>query len=96
MVVTLVVMFVAEAHAQVAVPVTRLTLDEAILLAVRENASLRAKEFEFRATQANEITAALRPNPIASYAAVEAYWEGVLPVRFPTGSTVWVWPPSLS
>ena len=79
LVVTLVVMFVAEAHAQVAVPVTRLTLDEAILLAVRENASLRAKEFEFRATQANEITAALRPNPIASYAAEQLGARGAEP-----------------
>jgi outer membrane protein, heavy metal efflux system len=77
LVVTLVVTFVAEAHAQGAVPVTRLTLDEAILLAMRENASLRAKEFEFRATQANEITAALRPNPVASYTAEQLGARGV-------------------
>jgi cobalt-zinc-cadmium efflux system outer membrane protein len=50
-------------------PVTRLTRDEAVVLALRENPSLRAKAFEVRATQANEVTAALRPNPTASYSA---------------------------
>ncbi len=65
--VPLVLALAAEVRAQA--PVTRLTLAEAIDLAVRENASLRAKEFEFRATQANEITAGLRPNPTASYSA---------------------------
>jgi len=68
--VTLVVALAVEAWGQSPVPpLSRVTLDEAILLAMRENASLRAKEFEFRATQANEITAALRPNPTASYSA---------------------------
>src|SRR5205807_1973545 len=52
-----------------AVTVTRLTRDEAVALALRENPTLRAKGFEVRATQANEVTAALHPNPTASYSA---------------------------
>jgi outer membrane protein, heavy metal efflux system len=64
---SLVLLPALQARAQA--PITRITLDEAILLAMRENAALRAKEFEFRATQANEITAGLRPNPTASYSA---------------------------
>ena len=47
----------------------RLTLDEAIAVATRENPTLRAKTLEVHATRANEITAALRPNPSVSYSA---------------------------
>jgi cobalt-zinc-cadmium efflux system outer membrane protein len=47
----------------------RLTLDEVVALAVRENRTLRAKQFEHQATRAGEITAGLRPNPTASYSA---------------------------
>src|SRR5204862_5799180 len=50
-------------------PVTRLTRDEAVALALRENPTLRAKSLEVRATQANEITASLRPNPTTTYSA---------------------------
>ena len=46
-----------------------LSIDEAVALALRENPTLRAKREEYRATQANETTASLRPNPVASYAA---------------------------
>jgi len=53
------------AHAQT--PATRLSLDEAVALALRENPTVRAKQHEYRATQAQEITAGLRPNPTASY-----------------------------
>ena len=49
--------------------VTRLTRDEAVALALRESPTLRAKSLEVRATQANEITAGLRPNPTSSYSA---------------------------
>ena len=55
------------AGAQTAVP--RITLDEAVTLALRENRTLRAKEFENQATRAQEITAGLRPNPVATYTA---------------------------
>lgn len=47
--------------------IARLSLEEALGLAARENRTLRAKEFEYQATRAGEITAALRPNPTASY-----------------------------
>ena len=43
------------------------TLDEAVALALRENRSLRAKQFEHQATRAGEITAGLRPNPVRTY-----------------------------
>ena len=55
------------AGAQTAAP--RITLDEAVTLALRENRTLRAKEFENQATRAQEITAGLRPNPVATYTA---------------------------
>jgi len=67
MVVSFALALAGEACAQAAVD--RLTLDEAIALATRENPVLRAKEFELRAVQAGEVTAALRPNPTASYSA---------------------------
>lgn len=50
-------------------PLAQLTLEDALRLATRENPTLRAKELEYRAVQANETTAGLRPNPTASYAA---------------------------
>jgi outer membrane protein, heavy metal efflux system len=46
-----------------------LTLDEAVALALRENRTLRAKQFEHQATRAGEITAGLRPNPVGTYSA---------------------------
>ena len=45
----------------------RVTLDEAVALALRENRTLRAKQFEREATRAGEITAGLRPNPVGTY-----------------------------
>src|SRR6266566_5477555 len=47
----------------------RITLEEAVSTATRQNASLRAKQAELQAVRANEITAGLRPNPTASYSA---------------------------
>jgi outer membrane protein, heavy metal efflux system len=46
---------------------TSLTLDEALALATRENFTLRAAQFEYQATRANEVTAGLIPNPSFSY-----------------------------
>ena len=46
---------------------TRLGLDEAIGLALRENPTLRAKGYELEATRANETTAGLVPNPTAAF-----------------------------
>jgi len=48
---------------------SRLTLDEAVAAALQNNQTLRAKTLEFQSVKANEITAGLRPNPVASYAA---------------------------
>src|SRR5438034_1380525 len=50
-------------------PVASLTLDEAVSLARAANPTVRAKEVEVQAVGANEITAALRPNPIATFLA---------------------------
>ena len=53
------------AGAQTTAP--RVTLDDAVALALRENRTLRAKQFEREATRAGEITAGLRPNPGGTY-----------------------------
>jgi cobalt-zinc-cadmium efflux system outer membrane protein len=50
-------------------PAPRVTLDDAVALAVRENRTLRAKQYEHQATRAGEITAGLRPNPVGTYSA---------------------------
>src|SRR6266487_3176695 len=49
--------------------ITSLSLDEAVALATRENFTLRAAQFDYQATRANEITAGLLPNPAFSYMA---------------------------
>ncbi len=46
-----------------------LSIDDAVTLALRDNATLLAKQHEYRAVQAGEITAGLRPNPVTSYVA---------------------------
>ena len=50
-------------------PVSTLTLDEAMSLTGATNPTVRAKEFEVQAVGANEVTAALRPNPSANFLA---------------------------
>jgi len=47
--------------------ITSLTLEDALKLATRENFTLRAAQFEYQATRANEVTAGLIPNPSFSY-----------------------------
>ena len=61
--------FTAPARASAQAPVSRLTLSEALSLADTANPTVRAKEFEVQAAGANEITAALRPNPTANFLA---------------------------
>jgi outer membrane protein TolC len=46
---------------------TSLTLDEALSLATQANFTLRAAQFDYQATRANEVTAGLIPNPSFSY-----------------------------
>ncbi len=48
------------AHTQAPV---RITLDQAIDLAIAHNHALKATQTEIRQNQAQEVTAALRPNP---------------------------------
>src|SRR5262250_178594 len=48
---------------------TQLTREEAIRIALERNATLRAKQLELQSTQANETTAALWPNPTATFLA---------------------------
>ncbi len=50
-------------------PLTRLSLDDAVSLAAHANPTIRAKQFEYQAVTANEITAGLRPNPTANFLA---------------------------
>ena len=56
---------VSAAHSQE--PLVRLSLDEAVSLALTENPTVRAKQFERQSVSANEITAGLRPNPTATF-----------------------------
>src|SRR5437867_9560834 len=49
--------------------ITSLSLDDAVTLATREHFTLRAAQFDYQATRANEITAGLIPNPALSYMA---------------------------
>jgi outer membrane protein TolC len=60
---------VASAEVAAQGPLTRLSIDEAVNLAVQANPTLRAKGFEYQAVGASEITAALRPNPTLNLAA---------------------------
>ena len=55
--------------AQAPPPITKLTLEEAVSLARATNPTIRAKEYEVQAVGANEVTAALRPNPTATFLA---------------------------
>ena len=59
----------APARASAQMPLTSLTLAEALSLASTANPTVRAKEFEVQSVGANEITAALRPNPTANFLA---------------------------
>ena len=48
---------------------TRVSLDEALGLALQQNPTLRAQQFALQSTKASEITAGLRPNPQANFLA---------------------------
>jgi cobalt-zinc-cadmium efflux system outer membrane protein len=63
------------ARASAQPPVASLTLAEAVGLASTANPTVRAKEFEVQAVGANEITAALRPNP-ATFFLAEQFGSG--------------------
>ena len=48
---------------------SRLSLDDALLLALHQNPTLRAQQFALESTRAGEITAGLRPNPQMNFLA---------------------------
>ena len=56
----------AAPSAQVAAPVARLTMDDAVRLAVARNQALQAQRLTVDASKADEVTAALKPNPSLS------------------------------
>jgi cobalt-zinc-cadmium efflux system outer membrane protein len=55
------------ASAQQAPPHSRVTLDEAIQIALAHNHALKAAQSQIPQSQAEEITAAIRPNPVFMY-----------------------------
>ncbi|HEV2492894.1 MAG TPA: TolC family protein [Terriglobia bacterium] len=48
-------------------PATKITLDQAIQLAIAHNHALKAARTQIQQSQAQEITASLRPNPVFTY-----------------------------
>jgi outer membrane protein, heavy metal efflux system len=66
----------ATAVAQPPAPITPLTRDDAVRLALTENPMVRAKRFELESIRANEITAGLRPNPTGTYLAEQFGSQG--------------------
>jgi cobalt-zinc-cadmium efflux system outer membrane protein len=66
----------------------RLTLDEAVEIALRANPTLRAKGYEFEATRANEITAGLIPNPTAAFTSEKYGGTSFLEHTFTLGQTI--------
>lgn len=58
-----------DAKAQTVPPVSRLTMEEAVRLAVERNQDLRAQRLTIDMAKADETTAALRPNPNFSFGA---------------------------
>ena len=55
------------ARAQQAPPLSRIDLDQAIQLALAHNHALKAAQSQIPQSQAQEITAAIRPNPVFMY-----------------------------
>jgi cobalt-zinc-cadmium efflux system outer membrane protein len=48
-------------------PTVKITLSQAIRLALKHNQALKAARIQIQESQANEITASLRPNPVFTY-----------------------------
>jgi cobalt-zinc-cadmium efflux system outer membrane protein len=61
------VMLPSGAAAQTVAPVSRLTLDEAVRMAVARNQALQAQRLAVNAAKADEITAGLKPNISVSF-----------------------------
>ena len=54
-------------HAQQAPPPMRIDLEQAIRLAIAHNHALKAAQNTIQQSEAEEITAAIRPNPVLTY-----------------------------
>ena len=67
---------------------TQLTREEAIRIALERNATLRAKQLELQSTQANETTAALWPNPTATFLAEQFGSQGQPQYTFSVGQPI--------
>lgn len=67
--VALVAALPAAAAAQTGAPITRLSLDEAVRMAVARNQALQAQRMAVDAARADEITAGLKPNISVSFSA---------------------------
>jgi cobalt-zinc-cadmium efflux system outer membrane protein len=61
------VLWPGAADAQTAAPVARLTMDEAVRLAIARNQTLEAQRLGIDASKADEVTAGLKPNPSLSF-----------------------------
>lgn len=55
------------ARAQQAPPASRVDLEQAIQLAIKHNHALKAAENTIQQSEAEEVTAAIRPNPVFTY-----------------------------
>lgn len=60
-------LFEGAARAQQSAPAVKIDLDQAIQLALAHNHSLKAARTQIQQNQAEEITAAIRPNPMLTY-----------------------------
>ena len=58
------------ANAQQPPPAVRIDLDQAIQLALEHNHALKAAETQIQQSQAEEVTASLRPNPVLTWDAL--------------------------
>jgi cobalt-zinc-cadmium efflux system outer membrane protein len=58
------------AHAQQPPPAVKIDLDQAIQLALQHNHALKAAETQVQQSQADEVTASLRPNPVLTWDAL--------------------------
>jgi hypothetical protein len=74
-------------------PLARISLHEALQLALRQKPTLRAQQFALESTKAGQITVALRPNPTMNFLAEQCHVDGPVgehDVRVePLGSREW-------
>ena len=64
------ILFASAGHAQQPGPAVKIDLDQAIQLAIAHNHALKAAQSQIQQSQADEITASLRPNPVFTWDAL--------------------------